>query len=493
MDKEYNGMYLSTLEDSFSDGYTKLVNANKKNIPHISMLEDSDVRRSIIQNKKIWYFKDKIGNTYCYCFYAGVRPDLTDNSVVKLAMDSETVLKWKNAICARDRNTGGGWIENTANDFTRWEIGSTELGKKLGLNPKMKWSEAIKFIEENNIKHNEPILLVVKDRTVVSFNTAWKQSLSGVLQVLVVIAGAIAIALSAGTLAIGIIAASKALFSVIDKMVAGGNVSFNELTGLAVNTAPLFADSPDLSEINKKVDWLKNDTTINMVKKGYELYNSKLKNNLNDVLGVAGLSGLADYQEGIDIANDILKNLETSDVKNLANNLGITDAEAEKVKLAYEFLDKSKNLIKLPANSQNADGSLAIPEIQNFIINTYSSLLEREGSNLKTVTAVIPNSVGAIKLINDGYKLAPEESKNLLNLLQGEYSNAIYLKKLAINAIINEAKSFENTNTVYYLPSNVPPRTQLEAGKIIQKTLKVDIESTNDSVNLALKFDREFI
>jgi hypothetical protein len=84
-------------------------------------------------------------------------------------------------------------------------------------------------------------------------------------------------------------------------------------------------------------------------------------------------------------------------------------------------MDNSKNLSELDPSSLNADGALAIPEVQNWIINTTSSLLERDGENLQSVTAVIPNSQGVIKLINDGYFLETSEIKNLVNLFQGEY------------------------------------------------------------------------
>ena len=229
-----------------------------------------------------------------------------------------------------------------------------------------------------------------------------------------------------------------------------------------------------------------------MVETGYNLYNSKIKNSLNDVLGVAGLSGLSDYQEGIDIANGILEDIESGNVTGLADKLGITDAEAEKAKLAYNFLQKSSDLSQVEPNSINAVSSLEIPEVQSFIINTYSSLCERDGSNLQSVTAIIPNSQGVIKLVNDGYYLETSEVKNLVNLFQGEYSNAIYLKKLAVNAMVEEAKTFANTDKTYYLPSNLPPQTQLEAGRIIKRN-KIKVDSTHPQVALALKFDREFI
>jgi hypothetical protein len=488
----YNGMYLSSLEDSFSDGYTKLVKANKKAIPHYSLLEDVDIRRAVIQSGKVWYFKDNVGNSYIYGFYQGTRPDLKDNSPLKILLDTEAGIKWKNCIALRDRNTGGGWIEKTADDFVKWNIGSTELGKKLGLDPKLSWFDSIKFIESKKIKHDQAILLIVKDVKVTSFNEIWRGTASGILKVLVVIAGALATILSAGTTEIAIIAAAGALFTVIDKIVAGGDMSIGELGNLATKTAPLFMDSTDLNNINQKVEALSKDSTLKMVQTGYNLYNSKLKNSLNDVLGVAGLSGLSDYQEGIDIANEILENIESGDVIGLANKLGVTDAEAEKAKLAYNFLQKSSDLSQVEPNAINAAGALEIPEVQSFILNTYSSLLERDGQNLQSVTAVIPNSQGVIKLINDGYVLENSEVKNLVNLFQGEYSNAIYLKKLAVNAMVEEAKTFANTDKTYFLPSNLPPQTQIEAGRIIKK-MKIKVDSTNSQVALALNFDREFI
>ena len=249
----YNGMYLSSLEDSFSDGYAKLVAANKKAIPHYSLLENVDVRRAVIQSGKVWYFKDNIGNSYVYGFYQGTRPDGKDNSPLKILLDTEAGLKWKNCIALRDRNTGGQWIEKTADDFTKWNIGSTELGNKLKLDPKISWYDAIKFIENNKIKYDQTILLIVKDVKVTSFNNIWKNTASGVLKALVMIAGAVATILSAGTLTIGIIAAAGVLFSVIDKIVAGGDLTLGELSGLAQRTAPLFMDSTDLNNINQKL------------------------------------------------------------------------------------------------------------------------------------------------------------------------------------------------------------------------------------------------
>lgn len=489
----YNGMYLSSLEDSFSDGYAKLVKANKKAIPHYSLLEDTDIRRACIQTGKVWYFKDNVGNNYVYGFYQGTRPDGKDNSPLKILLDTEAGIKWKNCIALRDRNTGGNWIERTADDFKKWNIGSTELGKKLGLDPKLSWSDAIKFIESNKIKHNETILLLVKDVRVTSFNNIWKNSLSGILKILVGIAGAVVTILSAGTLAASVVLACGTLFAAIDKIVAtGGDLSLGDIEDLAQKTAPLFMSSEDLQSINNTVDSVKNNKTVKLVQDGVSLFNAKIKNSLNDVLNVAGMSGLSDYQEGVDIANDILEAASSGDVLELAKNLGIDTADAEVVKNAYNFIEKSSDLVQLEPNATNAVSSLEIPEVQNWLINTYSSLLEREGANLQSVTAVIPNSQGVIKLVNDGYVLETSEVKNLVNLFQGEYSNAIYLKKLAVNAMVEEAKTFANTDKTYFLPSNLPPQTQIEAGRII-KRMKIKVDSTNSQVALALNFDREFI
>lgn len=488
MSDNYNGMYLSTLEDrEIQDGYEKLRNANKKAIPHFSILKDHEVKKATLSGGKVWFFSDKNGNIYIYGFYAGGY-NKDKPSPLKLALDGG-VIKQTNFLAFRDRETSGDFIGKSASKLESWEIGGTDFGKSLNIPLSTSWYKAMEHIESSGKIYKDPILLIVKDTSVVSLSQIWAEYGKYIIAVLSV---AISFVPMGGVLS----KLSNVLVSKLDSVI-NGTANISDFMELAEGFAPNIADSLGLQDVRKGVIDSIPTEIKNIARTGGAVYGAVKSDDPDAILSIFGLgtvSGLSDWREieqAYDQAKKIADSVASGDIDSLAKETGVDKYVAEKVRLQFDaskLLDSLKNLdpqIKV-------SNAFELPEIQSYVKNTYSSLLQRAGENLQGMNAVIPNTTVAMKYITDSVILKPNELKGLINTFQGEYTNAQDFKGILTATLIEEAKSFQNTNIDYYIPSNLPPERQVEIGNMIMKELNVNVKSVNPKVEMALNNFKEF-
>jgi hypothetical protein len=87
--------------------------------------------------------------------------------------------------------------------------------------------------------------------------------------------------------------------------------------------------------------------------------------------------------------------------------------------------------------------------------------------------------------------LSKEEHRALINNLQGEAVNPNDLEIITAKICLEQAKNSQSRNVNYYVPSTLPPTTQIKVGKYI-KANGYKVKLIDKYLNKAVEFDREF-
>lgn len=509
----YNGMLLSTLEGLGTvsqPAIDKLINLQSKGVPHFSKLQDPDIRLAIFDTGQAYNFKDNndniivIGNARWH----GNNENDPDTFLMILRKGLYQP-EW--VMSSIPRSTGGGGIERDVNFMMKdYKVNrgasntALDIYKQLNINPnETGWYELLQIIEDKKIKYNHPLVFIRGDQKVYSLKSIYTNIKSTLESALMVIAIAISVVGTGGAslaLIATITTGAKALFAAADVAINGGSTA--DLVKGVTSIANLIMPSLDLEDVKKQVaDVLPADYT-KYVEQGMDIYNKVNSKNSLGLLGLHGLdctedvNTLSGFNDLLDMAETLADSYKSGDVSSIVKLTGIDINDIEPVVRTFTTLHTSSGLQETLSNPELllSQNSFENPHINNFVITTYVSLLQKNGSNLNSITAGYPNTIDAIKSIAGTNKLAPNEFSALTNVVQGLPANAKDMKLLAIQSVFAQAKSYENTSVEFVIPSSIPPSVQLEAMKMIKSELKnIKVTSTNPDVMRAFSNRQEFI
>lgn len=502
---EYKGVYLSTLEglsdsNKVIDAINKLRKIQKQGIPNWRVLKSNpDLLYAIVDSGIVWYFTDNIGNAIIFGYNHGDDENNQDKPFVSLTKSG--VLKignWqtnnpkgynKNSnwcVWVVKRQTGDGWQERTVN----------QLAKDNQL-----WNRLEEY-EKAGIVYPTPLVYQVQNQETITLKS-WSPALmivAGILASVVaspVVAGLITTAL--GSL--------KKLISGESNDVIGVLADINNAISPTLNT-------PSNTDINGFVgnvtSFIKTETktllpeeTLNISNKGVAIYNALANKDIPSLMGIHtginmyGLGSLVEFEDLQKIGEDIENAYSNGDIEKIAKLTGDDIPNIEKIVQSVkiqDLLNTAYTQFKVSPKLKDIKEFNFIQDstIQQYVISTYSSLFNR-AENAAQVTQIVPNNKLMTKMIFDDVNntLSKEEHRALINNLQGEAVNPNDLELITAKMCLVQAQNSQARKVTYYVPSTLPPTTQIKVGKYI-KSYGYKVKLVDKYLNQAVEFDREF-
>jgi len=502
---EYKGVYLSTLEglsdrNEILNAVSSLRKLNKQGIPNWRVLKDNpSLLYAIVDTGIVWYFKDNIGNAIIFGYNHGDDEGNQDKPFVSLAKSG--VLKvgdWntnnpngynKNTnwcVWVVKRQVGDGWQDRTVNQLK---------------NDKQLW-DRLEFYEKQNIKYPTPLIYQVQNRETITLK-AWTPALMLVVGIL---ASVVASPVVAG-LIMTAVGSLKKIIEGQSNDVIGALADINNAISPTLNT-PSNTDINGFlgnvtSFIQTETKTLLPEETLNISNKGVAIYNALSNKDITTLMGLHtginmyGLGSLVEFEDLQKIGEDIANAYSNGDIEKIARLTGDDLPNIEKVIQSVKIQDlltTAYNDFKVSPSIKDIKEFNFVKDstIQQYVISTYSSLFNRT-DNVNQVTQIVPNNKLMTKMIFDDLNntLSKEEHRALINNLQGEAVNPNDLEIITAKICLEQAKNSQSRNVNYYVPSTLPPTTQIKVGKYI-KANGYKVKLIDKYLNKAVEFDREF-
>lgn len=499
---EYKGVYLSTLEglsdSKVIESINKLRKLQRQGIPNWRVLKtDKDLLYAIVDSGIVWFFKDNIGNAIIFGYNHGDDENeqgnpfvsLTKSGVLKIGSENNREAYNRNSnwcIWSVKRETGGGWHERTVNKL---------------LNDNALWN-SLEETERAGIVYPTPLIYQVQNQKVITL-TSWAPTLMAVVGIL---ASVVASPVVAGLITTAV-ASLKKLISGETNDIIGALADINNAISPTLNT-PSNTDINGFvgnitSFIKTETKTLLPDEILNISNKGIAIYNALANKDIPGLMGLHtginmyGLASLVEFEDLQKIGEDIANAYSNGNIEKIAKLTGDDIPNIEKIIQSIkiqDLLNTAYTQFKVSPMLKDIKEFNFIEDstIQQYIISTYSSLFNRS-ENVAQVTQIVPNNKLMTKMIFDDVNntLSKEEYRALINNLQGEAVNPNDLELITAKMCLVQAQNSQARKVTYYVPSTLPPMTQIKVGKYI-KGYGYKVKLVDKYLNQAVKFDREF-
>lgn len=503
--ENYNGVHLSTLEglagsQEITDATNQLRALNKNGIPHWSVLKNNpSLLLSVVSTGIIWSFKDNNNNILLFGY--NHTDDENNQNQPLVSLIKSGVIKYGGwgscsiqgynsntnwCVYAVKRQTGEGWVERTAE----------QLSKDSQL-----WNR-VETIEKSGIKYTTPLLFEIQNQSIIT--------LKSYVPILMVVVGAVLTVVASPVVA-GLV--TTALNS-IKKMVSGETNNIAGVLADVNNAMSPILNTPSNTDINgfvanassfvgSKTKAMLPEDAVNLSNKGIAIYNSLATKDIPTLMGihtgidVYNLGSLSEFEDITKIGEMIADAYSNGDIEKIARLTGDSIEKVEKVVLSV----KNQDFITTAYTDFKVSPLANIPEfvtvkdstVQQYFINSYSSLFNRGINNVNQVTQILPNNKLITKMVFDDNNTpkTAEMYRGLINILQGEATDPSDIEQLTIASVYEQAVNSNAKNVTYYVPSTLPPIQQVKAGKII-KSAGMKVKAVDSIINKAIHFDKEF-